>query len=1119
MKKLFSLCVLLIPFYCSATETYESPSPGQLLGRSIFSGRGGGASGDLISNIGNLFIDFDAAKGIETSGGAVTRWEDQSPTAAIATQTSSGNRPTYDSSNPYFNGFPTVDFSSTSTQWIGIQGSTQTIFSYVNGEDKPMTIFAVMRKPKKVVATESIVSIGSSTTASFDFYDFQMIYANSNSQRQYVRMRSSTATAQDTMQGLDDTISFYPVVLIYEFSGQESSGTVMGQSFNPTYDATVQNYTTNDYSAQGSFSMNRFCIGALCRSTTQTQPAEMELARLIGYSRLLTSSEKADVAAFLFNKYINKNPDISDFQGLVHNWDADNLIDGYGAPVSTFTDAVSGVNFTISGTSRPTVALSPTGKKVLRFDGVDDYMTAGSVSSFNILHDTSPVSVFIVYRTVTDDRASLEPLLDSVNNAFATNTGLGLYHYNVGGGSHTFKYMVGATNATAVINQPSDQARITPNEWHIASFSYENEIPSSEENFKFWLDNECFVVQDRGLTPATGNASNVLTLGKLSNTATFARVEIAQILVFNRAVGWRYETNLINKALALKWGAGITSVVGGNGLAGENDDVTKHRGFPATAFDSNGNMRIVYRRGTTHGSSAGSVIENTSSDGIDWSESETVIQTGEIAPGIGDYRVGSGYIKTDTGRLIYATEISSSNSALVPGTVYAYYSDDGSNWTSVHINPEQSGFDLNGSAAGLIQTQTGKIILTFAAARPGEGSGDQDIYITTSTDNGTTWGTPYVLIDRDDIAFRATETSFVQYEDGMLLMTLRDDTNHVIYKATSTNDGVLWSTGGLVNMFSGWGWPNIKLDENERLWCFYRSEALTNVAAYRYSDDRGVTWSNEFRLTNLNDQNVSSIEFNYSQMTYTDVTKDSSGNMWLAFGLEYGSDSDIFAKKFHSVAPTSTATVNGISNVIRWYSSNGLSESYEDNDSVTSVIDFSATGDNTVAINEATFQDELSNVNSVIQFDGVNDYYTFTEASESAWTIFFSVDGSALGDVLAHNVNDSILYVDPSFGAAVLYTTSGNYTWAFSALSDYDVVAINSDGEIWINGTAGTSVTPPLTTSLVTNRLGGTPTGGAFFSGNLGDVIIADSVLGTANMNTIGSYLAGRWGKTWSTVE
>src|SRR5690606_38395684 len=113
----------------------------------------------------------------------------------------------------------------------------------------------------------------------------------------------------------------------------------------------------------------------------------------------------------------------------------------------------------------------------------------------------------------------------------------------------------------------------------------------------------------------------------------------------------------------------------------------------------------------------------------------------------------------------------------------------GVNWTEVPVTAGLSpspAWDYDASPNALIETRTGKIILMFTTSEAGEGSGDQDLRMTTSLDGGATWSAPTIVLHRDSIAWRVTEQHLVEYGDGYLLMTLRDDTNKRIYTMDST---------------------------------------------------------------------------------------------------------------------------------------------------------------------------------------------------------------------------------------------------------------------------------------------------------------------------------------------
>lgn len=130
-----------------------------------------------------------------------------------------------------------------------------------------------------------------------------------------------------------------------------------------------------------------------------------------------------------------------------HLWRASSVVES-GGLVDTITDAGSGaLNFTSSGTNRCARAQDGAGKWYFTPDGVDDYYTAGTTSSFNFLHDGSPALVWIVFHaadtTVTSTTRTFFSTAGSSShigclfglNADGTYRGPGAYIYRASVGN------------------------------------------------------------------------------------------------------------------------------------------------------------------------------------------------------------------------------------------------------------------------------------------------------------------------------------------------------------------------------------------------------------------------------------------------------------------------------------------------------------------------------------------------------------------------------------------------------------------------------------------------------------------------------------------------------------
>ncbi len=861
----------------------------------------------LPATIAGLKLDLDAARGVTLNGTDVAAWADQSGHGNHIAQASAPLQPTFTAGNPHFRGRPSIDFHKSAGEYLF--GSSLPICTLLSGSDKPLTAFVVCRRWTKVSADEYVVTLGNSAQAGQSYLSMGYRYQNSNTQRPTFDVRDDAGTTSTVATGVNESTDLGPQVMIWSASGTVAQSYVVGASQSPLHDASVSALASgNDYSVHGAITFNRFAIGAQLRGSAG-RPCDLEIARVLVYDRELTETERVRVATHLWSRYVRVSAAPADLPGLIHHWDASLLTDkADGDPQFDLPDLAGETDFQAvdAGTGRPTVRVTPFGLRCLEFNGSTNAMKAGVAADWTFLHNGGDYSAFVVYRVIDEDRDALEPILDTLDNAPSTKRGLGIYHNNAGGGVHALVCKVGAANATAVLNHSSQNYGSLPQAWHVAHLTHEGQIPSTEENFHVWLDNENYAAVDQEVAPSAAAPSHSLTVGKLAGSATFAKVQVGEIIVYDRKLGLPGETQLIDEYLARKWRTSHAAVVAGNGLAGILDDTLPHRAFPAICQDLGGNWHCVYRRAAAHANSRGRGMHVSSVDGIRWSP-ERVIYDVDDASGR-DFRGEAGFIRIArgprTGRLLFSSLWSNDTSGLVFGTIVAMHSDDnGLNWTEVPITAgltPSPAWDYDASPNALIETQSGKIILMFTTSEVGEGSGDQDLRMTTSLDAGETWSAPSVVIHHDSIAWRVTEQHIVEFADGYLLMTLRDDTNKRIYTMDSTDGGTTW--GNLTNRFAGWGRPMATLDENERLYCFFRSSS-SDKAVWNHSDDRGATWSSERTLSNL--QSTTTIAA-YGTMSYASAKRDAEENLWLCCGLEHSAvgDADVFVRMWRARRPT-----------------------------------------------------------------------------------------------------------------------------------------------------------------------------------------------------------------------
>ncbi len=872
------------------------------------------SAGGVPYTIAGLLVDLDAddLRATLADAAAVTTWSDRSGNANHVGNTGS-NRPTFDYTNPAFNGHASVNFAKASTQYLF--GSDLPICNALSGTGVLWTAFVVYRRSTKVSAQETFLSLGNSGSA-VNYQQARWVYASSNSQRPGASCRDAVA-ADSAFQGLNEIIDLSPQIAVVQRGAAAMTHRVVGLSLNPLYDATVDaiNLTSGaDYATQGAFTHDRFTIGALVRSTVSS-PCDVEVACILIYVGELTQPVVSRISEHLWNKYAQRVITApGEISGLAHHWDASLLSEAAAAAVSTFAASTGGKDFTGAGGTRPVVALHENGRKVLRFDGTDDTMAAGVAADWTFLHNDTEYSAFVVYRAYDAADAALSPLLDTVNNDTVNVRGIGIYH-DAASDAQRLQIKIGALNATAVLNFASQNYGARPGTFHVAHLTHEvtANLPSSEEEYHVWIDNEHFASTDRGVAQSGTDSANTLTLGALAGGVTFGKVDIAEIIIYTRKLG-PWESQLVHEYLARKWQTSHVAVVAGNGLADIlSQTTTKHRGFPGLAKTSQGHWLCCWRRASAHGASTGVLCCATSADGIRWSDERVIFDDSANY----DYR-GVYFLGEIDGRLFVGGRFAEKDtSALIPYKTHLMYSDDGGGTWSAPVylsNATDNWFvglfngtlDHDEGLNSIVKCGDGSLLAHFCAKV--DGGVYRHLVQCRSLDGGLTWSEPEVVYygrstgaggdfpaDED-----IQEPVCIKFPDGELLLAIRaETTNNRVYFARSTDHGVTWSPGTFSTEFiAAWGNPRMALDANERatLWVRNAGGLLPN---WTVSDDRGATWTALRRFANLT--STTTIQ-GYTQLDYGYAAQDEDGNTWLAYSLNRNGDGDIFVTRWENAA-------------------------------------------------------------------------------------------------------------------------------------------------------------------------------------------------------------------------
>lgn len=216
-----------------------------------------------------------------------------------------------------------------------------------------------------------------------------------------------------------------------------------------------------------------------------------------------------------------------------------------------------------------------------------------------------------------------------------------------------------------------------------------------------------------------------------------------------------------------------------------------HKAFPTLVRMGNGDLRVFYRRGTSHASFDGSLVSRTSSDGgVTWS-SESVLFA---ATGTYEYRQAVPRVLS-SGRLAVALYRRDTSGHLF--AEYAYSDDDGATW-SVPVNVT-NGFAANAAVGDdVIELPSGRLIMSMYGSSTFPTT-SFTIRTSYSDDGGATWiaqAQPAGLIG----GFNSVESTMQLLDDGSIYLTFHteDGVPTDIYFARSADGGATWDTPTLL---------------------------------------------------------------------------------------------------------------------------------------------------------------------------------------------------------------------------------------------------------------------------------------------------------------------------------
>lgn len=318
---------------------------------------------------------------------------------------------------------------------------------------------------------------------------------------------------------------------------------------------------------------------------------------------------------------------------------------------------------------------------------------------------------------------------------------------------------------------------------------------------------------------------------------------------------------------------GSLTLISGTTVTIVNDSA--NNSFPAFTKMANGNLIVVYRAGTDHATSKGTLLMRTSTDlGATWSSASTVASDATY-----DVR-DPGILLTSTGRLVvtfYKYDHTVPDYRL-DGAYVTYSDNNGSTWSSLYnINSAFTDYCTSGSSPP-IQLSDGKLIATLR----GKDTGDthESSSIVVSSDNGATWGSEMIVGDGQADSRNYAEGNLVILPSGEILLMMRSDpadpANGQFYRARSRDGGITWETPTAV--FGATGNPHMLVTKAGILAIFFR-KPTNNYVVMRISRNNGYSFESEVAIDNAS-----------MFMTYASPWEYDEGIVGLAYGKEGAAD-------------------------------------------------------------------------------------------------------------------------------------------------------------------------------------------------------------------------------------
>lgn len=480
-----------------------------------------------------------------------------------------------------------------------------------------------------------------------------------------------------------------------------------------------------------------------------------------------------------------------------------------GDTVSQWSDKSGNVRHaTASTTAKPTYrATGQNGRGSIEFNGSSNYLSVGTTSTFNFLHNNTDSLVVFVFKAGTSSDPNTFYVLFDNCSLTANNAGYSLYYDDRASvpRNNAFSSQVGRSTPSQPASQNVGLDAIVPNQYHIYMERLRAGNATASSRSQSYVDGYNFPVAENAFTGAhvTSNHTSVSRIGAAVSGVGYLLGNIAEVIACNNpnTADW---PNL-QRYLSDKWGITIDDLTVSS-LARISDAVSAYDAF-GSIYKTGTDLVSLFRSADSHVGTKGVISRSVSSD----SGSTWTAELGVFEDATYDLRDPNGIV-LDNGDLLVASSRYNFGTSLHVGGIVYRSSDAGDTWSTVSTVPPRSGYNY-WFPYGRWQTKGGVIYAPIYVTKTADSKEYSEVWKTE--DEGETW--TFV----SQLGGYYNEMAIINTSGTNWLAVCRADNESVDKMAwfTSSDDMATWSSATLAEFGLSAVSPNLVSWDGE-IWLF-----------------------------------------------------------------------------------------------------------------------------------------------------------------------------------------------------------------------------------------------------------------------------------------------------------